>query len=142
MNQLASSAQLIVQVCNIPNLEKYMNNISTLPKRPIAATALGGLIAGSVTGATIALVRSTKKVKAKKITPKQAGAEILREAGIMGLATAIGGASTATLGLRGVFSIAGLALFTAGAKYAIESIVENPLKDEKSKFTALEQAEK
>ncbi len=110
-------------------------------KKPIAPTALGGLIAGAVTGATIALVRNTKKVKAGKITPKQAGAEILREAGVLGLATGIGGAGTAALGLRGILSIAGLAMFTATSKYAIESILDSQPKDKLKTCEVLEKSE-
>ncbi len=104
-----------------------MNTIK--PMRPnIGATALGGLIAGVVTGATVAMASTAKQVKKGDMSPKQAGAEVLREAGSLGLATTIGAATTAALGFRGVLSIASLALVTAGSKYAIDAIIEKPSK--------------
>lgn len=91
----------------------------------LAATALGGLIAGAVTGATITAARSARKVKEGKITVKEAAANVAREAGSMGVAASAGVTATAFLGVTGVLSIASVALLTAGSKYAVDSLLES-----------------
>lgn len=91
------------------------------PKPVIAATAFGGFIAGAVTGATLTSVRTLKKIKKGEMTPKQAGKEIIKESGSLGLATSVGVTATALLGISGILSIASVALVTAGTKYALDS---------------------
>lgn len=97
--------------------------------RPIAPTlasaALGGLIAGVVTGATVAAATSLRQVKDGEITKQEATQQIMREAGTMGLATTAGVTATAALGLTGIMSIFGVALFTTGSKYGIDSLLDN-----------------
>ncbi len=106
------------------------NNPIMTPKTPtLAATALGGLIAGVVTGATVAAARSARKVKTGCMTKQEAAAEVVREAGSMGLATTVGVTATALLGATGILSVAGVALFTAGSKYAIDSLLDAPACD-------------
>ena len=102
-----------------------MINRNAPPIAPsIGAAAFGGLIAGIVTGATLTAASSMRKLKKGEISKKEAGAEIVREAGTMGLATTIGVTATALLGLNGLLSITGVALFTAGSRYAIDSLLE------------------
>lgn len=102
-----------------------MINRNSPPIAPsIAAAAFGGLIAGVVTGATVMSVQAIRKVKNGEISKKEAGADIIREAGTMGLATTIGVTATALLGITGLLSITGVALFTAGSRYAIDSLLE------------------
>ncbi len=91
---------------------------------PLAATALGGLIAGFVTGATVAAATNARAVKKGKITKKEAAANVMREATSMGLATTVGVSATAMLGMTGILSVAGVALFTAGSKYALDSLLD------------------
>ncbi len=100
----------------------------------VGAAAFGGLIAGLVTGATLATARSIKKVRQGKITKKQAGAEILHDASILGLATTAGVTATALLNLRGVASIAGVALVTAGTKYCLDSLYSEDEEDNKKEI--------
>jgi len=102
-----------------------MINRNSSPIAPhIGAAAFGGLIAGVVTGATIMAASSIRKIKKGEISKKEAGAEIVREAGAMGLATTIGVTATALLGIHGLLSITAVALFTAGSRYAIDSLLE------------------
>lgn len=106
-----------------------VNSITTPIARTVRQTpslgsvALGGLIAGAVTGATIAAAKSARKVQEGKINAKQAIGAVARESGTMGLATTLGVSTTALLGLNGVLSIAGVALFTAASKYGIDSLL-------------------
>lgn len=97
--------------------------------RPIAPTlasaALGGLIAGVVTGATVAAATSFRQLKDGEITKQEATKTIMREAGSMGVATTAGVTATAALGLTGVMSIFGVALFTTASKYGIDTLLEN-----------------
>lgn len=95
------------------------------PKPVIAATAFGGFIAGAVTGATLTSVRTLKKIKKGEMTPKQAGKEIIKESGSLGIATSAGVTATALLGITGILSIASVALITAGTKYALDSALTN-----------------
>ncbi len=90
----------------------------------LAATALGGLIAGAVTGATVAAAANARKVKDGDITKKDAVSKIAREAGTMGVASSMGLTATALLGITGVFSVASVAFLTASSKYAIESLID------------------
>ncbi len=99
-----------------------INSPRTAPK--LGATALGGLIAGVVTGATVAAASNARKLKKGKISKEEAAANVLREAGSMGLATTIGVTATALTRTTGILSVAGVALFTAGSKYAIDSLLE------------------
>ncbi len=108
------------------------------PTPPLGATALGGLIAGLVTGATYTAAKNVRKVKKGEITKKQAAAEIVREAGTMGFAASLGVTTTALLGLNGVLSVASLALFTTAGKCAIDSLLES--KEEKNKAIEMPQA--
>lgn len=89
------------------------------------ATAFGGFLAGAVTGATLSGVRSLRKIKKGEITPKEAGKTMLLESGSLGIATSVGVTATAFLGISGVLSIAGVALITAGTKYALDSVISD-----------------
>ncbi len=110
------------------NNSNPLNPNSQFQKRTpsLAATALGGLIAGVVSGATVAAASNARKVKNGCMTPKEATAEVVREAGSMGLATTVGVTTTALLGVTGIMSVAGVALVTASTKYAIDSLLNAP----------------
>ncbi len=105
-----------------------MNSKTSFPIKAntpsLGATALGGLIAGVVTGATLATVSNVSKVRKGKISKEKAVANIMREASSMGAATTVGVTATALLGITGVLSIAGVALVTAGTKYAIDNALD------------------
>ncbi len=107
----------------------------------LGATALGGLLAGVVTGATVAAAANARKLKKGTITKEEAAANVVREAGSMGLATTLGVTATALTGTTGILSVAGVALFTAGSKYAIDSLLEAGSKKNKEAEEATEEQE-
>lgn len=104
---------------------------------PLSSAALGGLIAGAVTGATLAAIRTVGEVKDGKMSQKEAMMEVLRESGSLGIAAAVGVSTTALLGLGGVFSIAAVALVSTGAKYTIDSCLLSDKNQEKENKTAV-----
>ncbi len=95
----------------------------------LAATALGGLIAGVVTGATVAAASSARKVKNGCMTKEEAAKEIAREAGSMGIAASVGVTATAMMNAGGILSVASTALLTAGTKYAIDSLLHDEARE-------------
>lgn len=90
----------------------------------LASNAVRGFVAGAVTGATLASLRSLKKIRENEITPQDAAKEIIKDSAVLGTATGIGFSTVSLLGLTGLVSIAGIALVTAGTKYGIETALE------------------
>ncbi len=105
------------------NANLFMNGNIPVQKPSLAATALGGLIAGVITGATVAAASNARKVKNGCITKQEAAQDIAREAGTMGIAASVGVSATAILGASGLLSVASTALLTAGTKYALDSLL-------------------
>lgn len=103
--------------------------MANTPKPMYAATAFGGFLAGAVTGATLSTVRAVKKIKKGEMTPNEAGKEILKESGSLGISTSVGVTATAFLGIGGILSIASVALITAGTKYALDSVLTEEKKE-------------
>lgn len=110
------------------------SKVSSKVAPTLGSAALGGLIAGVVTGATVAAATSLRQVKEGEITKQEATSRIMREAGTMGLATTVGVTATAALRLTGVLSIFGVALFTTASKYGIDSMLDKNMlqKDDKT----------
>lgn len=91
---------------------------------PATATAV---LFGAVVGGVAAAAANARKVKNGEMSGKQATLCALREAGTTGVASGAGVAAMAALRVGGVVGLVGIAAVATGAKYLMDSVLDEVL---------------
>lgn len=114
-----------------------MTKHTIMNKRMLGAATAGAVLLGAVAGSVDAAARDIRKVRKGEMSRKEAALDVAREAGTTGLATGAAVAVVGALGLGGVLSVLGVAAVATGAKYLLDSALDQaPAKVKALKATA------
>jgi len=95
--------------------------------RYISPAIAGAMLFGAVVGGVAAAAANARKVKRGEMSAGKAAASVLREAGTTGLASGAGVAAVTALHLGGVVGLVGIAAVATGAKYLMDSVLDEVL---------------
>lgn len=93
----------------------------------VSPATAGAMLFGAVVGGVAAAAASARKVKEGTMNAREAAFSSLREAGTTGLASGAGVAAMSALRVGGATGLVGIAVVATGAKYLLDSVLDQVL---------------
>ncbi len=93
----------------------------------VSPATAGAMLFGAVVGGVAAAAASARKVKEGTMSAREAAFSSLREAGTTGLASGAGVAAMSALRVGGATGLVGIAVVATGAKYLLDSVLDQVL---------------
>lgn len=110
--------------------------MTTQATKVVSATAKGSLavgVAGAIVAGASVAAKNIRKVKGGGMTKNEAVRDTAKEAGATGLAAGTAAAVVGAVGLGGFVGLIGIAALATGAKYLLDSALENTPRKEPAK---------